>query len=48
MVIHLGAMTGVDLCEKEESMAFDVNAKSTQIIAQAMFKTEHVFGLRFN
>ena len=34
VVIHLGAMTGVDLCEKEESMAFDVNAKSTQIIAQ--------------
>jgi len=34
VVIHLGAMTGVDLCEKEESMAFDVNTKSTQIIAQ--------------
>ena len=34
VVIHLGAMTGVDLCEKEESMAFDVNTKATQIIAQ--------------
>ena len=34
VVIHLGAMTGVDLCEKEESMAFDVYAKSTQVIAQ--------------
>ena len=34
VVIHLGAMTGVDLCEKEESMAFDINAKATQIIAQ--------------
>ena len=34
VVIHLGAMTGVDLCEKEESMAFDINTKSTQIIAQ--------------
>ena len=34
VVIHLGAMTGVDLCEKEESMAFDINSKATQIIAQ--------------
>jgi len=34
VVIHLGAMTGVDLCEKEESMAFDVNTKATQIIAK--------------
>jgi len=34
VVIHLGAMTGVDLCEKEESMAFDTNTKATQIIAQ--------------
>jgi len=34
VVIHLGAMTGVDLCEKEESMAFDINTKATQIIAQ--------------
>jgi dTDP-4-dehydrorhamnose reductase len=34
VVIHLGAMTGVDLCEKEESMAFGINAKATQIIAQ--------------
>ena len=34
VVIHLGAMTGVDLCEKEESMAFDINTKATQTIAQ--------------
>ena len=34
VVIHLGAMTGVDLCEKEESMASDINTKATQIIAQ--------------
>ena len=34
VVIHLGAVTGVDLCEKEESMAFDINTKATQIIAQ--------------
>ena len=34
VVIHLGAMTGVDSCEKEESMAFDINTKSTQIIAE--------------
>ena len=34
VVIHLGAMTGVDSCEKEESMAFDINTKATQIIAQ--------------
>lgn len=34
VVIHLGAMTGVDLCEKEESMAFEINTKATQIIAQ--------------
>ena len=34
VVIHLGAMTGVDLCEKEGSMAFDINTKATQTIAQ--------------
>ena len=34
VVIHLGAMTGVDSCEKEESMAFDINTKATQIIAE--------------
>jgi len=34
VVIHLGAMTGVDLCEKEESMAFDINTKATQTIAR--------------
>ena len=34
VIIHLGAMTGVDSCEKEESMAFDINTKATQIIAE--------------
>ena len=38
VVIHLGAMTGVDLCEKEESMAFDINTKATEIIAKECSK----------
>ena len=34
VVIHLGAMTGVDLCEKEQSNAFEINSKATKIIAE--------------
>ena len=34
IVIHLGAMTGVDLCETNESDAFDINSKATQVIAK--------------
>jgi len=34
VVIHLGAMTGVDLCEKEPSNAFETNSKATKIIAE--------------
>ncbi len=34
IVIHLGAMTGVDLCEKNESDAFDINSKATEVIAK--------------
>ena len=34
IVIHLGAMTGVDLCETNESDAFDINSKATEVIAK--------------
>ena len=33
-VIHLGAMTGVDLCETNELIAFDINSKATELIAK--------------
>ncbi len=29
LVIHLGAMTGVDLCEVEQNLAMNINAKAT-------------------
>ena len=34
IVIHLGAMTGVDLCETNESDAFGINSKATEVIAK--------------
>ena len=40
VVIHLGAMTGVDSCEKEESMAFDINTNATQVVAQQCSKLD--------
>ena len=34
IVIHLGAMTDVDHCERDKSSATEINAKSTEIIAK--------------
>ena len=38
IVIHLGAMTGVDLCEKEKTSASEINTKATEIIAKECSK----------
>jgi len=38
IVIHLAAMTGVDLCEKEKTSASEINTKSTEIIAKECSK----------
>ncbi len=38
IVIHLGAMTGVDLCEKERTSASEINTKATEIIAKECSK----------
>jgi len=38
VVIHLGAMTGVDLCEKEKTSASEINTKATEIIAKECSK----------
>jgi len=34
VVIHLGAMTSVDLCETNELTAVDINSKATELIAK--------------
>ena len=38
VVIHLGAMTDVDLCESENRSASEINAKSTETIAKECSK----------
>ena len=38
IVIHLGAMTGVDLCEKKRTSASEINTKATEIIAKECSK----------
>ena len=38
VVIHLGAMTGVDLCEKEKTSASEINTKAAEIIAKECSK----------
>jgi dTDP-4-dehydrorhamnose reductase len=38
VVIHLAAMTDVDLCETQRELAFLINAKSTEILAQESAK----------
>jgi len=38
VVIHLGAMTGVDLCEKEKTSASEINTRATEIIAKECSK----------
>ena len=39
VVIHLGAMTGVDLCEKDQDNALKINSQATEILAKESSKT---------
>ena len=41
-IIHLAAMTNVELCETEKELATKINVKSTEIIAKQAAK-QHVF-----
>jgi len=38
VVIHLGAMTGVDLCEKQQDNALKINSQATEILAKECAK----------
>ena len=42
-IIHLAAMTGVDLCETEQELAITINTKSTEIIAKQAAKDNIFF-----
>lgn len=42
VIIHMAAMTNVDLCEVEQSLALKINAKATEIIAKLAAK-QHAF-----
>ncbi len=33
VILHLGGMTDVELCEKEKTSAFKINSEATEIIA---------------
>jgi dTDP-4-dehydrorhamnose reductase len=43
IIIHLAAMTNVDLCEKEKDLSLKINAKSTQIISKQAAKHDSFF-----
>jgi dTDP-4-dehydrorhamnose reductase len=43
IVIHLGAMTGVDLCESQQDLAMKINSKSTEILAKEAAKQDAFF-----
>ena len=38
VILHLAAMTNVDLCEKEKELALQINAKSTEILSKQAAK----------
>ena len=42
VIIHLGAMTDVDLCEKEKDLAMKINAEATEVLAKQAAK-QHAF-----
>ena len=42
-IIHLAAMTGVDLCETEQELAITINTKSTEIIAKQAAKRKSAY-----
>ncbi len=39
VIIHLAAMTNVDLCEKEKDLALKINAKATEILSKQAAKS---------
>jgi len=43
VVIHLGAITNVDLCETQKDLAYKINAKSTEILAKESAKIDAFF-----
>lgn len=43
IVIHLGAMTDVDLCETEQNLAMTINAKATETLANESGKQKAFF-----
>ena len=43
VIIHLAAMTGVDLCETEQDLAMTINAKATKTLAEQAAKTDCYF-----
>jgi dTDP-4-dehydrorhamnose reductase len=42
-IIHLAAMTNVDLCETQQELAYLINAKSTEILAKQAAKIDSFF-----
>jgi dTDP-4-dehydrorhamnose reductase len=43
VIIHLAAMTGVDLCEIEQDLAMTINAEATKILAEQAAKNDCFF-----
>jgi len=43
VVIHLGAMTDVELCETQKELAYVINTKATEILARESMKNETFF-----
>ena len=43
VILHLGAMTNVDLCEKEKELAMKINAKATDVLAKQAAKEDAFF-----
>ncbi len=42
IILHLGAITNVDLCEKEKELAMKINAEATEVLAKQAAK-QHAF-----
>ena len=47
-IIHLAAMTGVDLCETEKELATMINTKATETLAKQAAKHKCFFSLCLN
>ena len=43
IIIHLAAMTNVDLCETQKELALTINAKATEVISKQAAKTGAFF-----